>query len=279
MRVVGFLAAVGIGAAAIAMPAAAKDWKTVNIATEGAYEPWNFVEAGQVKGFEVDLAQDLCKRMQVTCTVVAQDWDGLIPGLNAGKYDVIMASMNITPKRLEVIDFSRPYAVVLHGFAVQKSGPLANLAGTGKGYSLSDDADAAKKVIDEMAVALKGKTLGAQTGTVDSAFLQKYFGSVATIREYKTTEQHDLDLTTGRIDAVFTGIPALMVTIDKSQNALALAGAQFKSDVFGNGIGAGIRKGDPELRAMFDKAIGAAIADGTLQKLSTQWLKTDVTPK
>ncbi len=100
-------AALGAGGAA----AQGKKWETVKIATEGAYAPWNFQSpSGKLDGFEIDLANDLCTRMKVKCEIVAQDWDGIIPALTAQKYDAIMAGMNITDKRLEVIDFSRAYA-------------------------------------------------------------------------------------------------------------------------------------------------------------------------
>ena len=100
---------------------AAQD-KTVKIATEGAYAPWNFTGAGgKLEGFEIELANELCARMKVKCEVVAQDWDGIIPALNAKKYDAIMAGMNITDKRLEVVDFSRgPTPPGLHGSASMK---------------------------------------------------------------------------------------------------------------------------------------------------------------
>jgi len=130
MKALKALAVVGLGLSLAGVPSAdAKDWKTVKIATEGAFRPWNFVEGGKLNGLDVELAGELCKRMQVTCEVMAQDWDGIIPALQAGKYDAIIAAMTITPKRREVIDFSRTYAIGPHGFAVQKAGPLANLPG------------------------------------------------------------------------------------------------------------------------------------------------------
>ena len=108
----------GLLASALAIGGRAAQEKTVKIATEGAYAPWNFTGAGgKLEGFEIDLAADLCARMKVKCEVVAQDWDGIIPALNAKKYDAIMAGMNITDKRLEVVDFTRPYASGSHGFA------------------------------------------------------------------------------------------------------------------------------------------------------------------
>src|SRR3546814_6898436 len=89
----------------------AKDWTVVRIATEGAYAPWNFKTAtGELAGFDVDLAAELCRRMGVECEIIAQDWDGIIPALNAGKYDAIIASLTITDARREAIDFSIVYA-------------------------------------------------------------------------------------------------------------------------------------------------------------------------
>src|SRR3954465_14764991 len=137
-------------ASALAIGGVAAQEKTVKIATEGAYAPWNFTGAGgKLEGFEIDLANDLCARMKVKCEIVAQDWDGIIPALQAKKYDAIMAGMNITDKRLEAIAFSRTYAAGPHGFGAMKNSPLAKLAGEGQRFSLDKDADAAKKIIEE----------------------------------------------------------------------------------------------------------------------------------
>src|SRR6476661_4279994 len=111
----------GILASALAIGAAAAQDKTVKIATEGAYAPWNFTGAGgKLEGFEVDLANELCTRMKVKCEIVAQDWDGIIPALTAKKYDAIMAGMSITDERKKTIDFSNPYAAGPNGFLVAK---------------------------------------------------------------------------------------------------------------------------------------------------------------
>src|ERR1700732_1456139 len=108
MRLSHILPALGIAAALSLSAAQAKDWKKVVIATEGAYMPFNgHSPDGKLIGFEIDLGNNLCERMKITCEVVAQDWDGIIPGLTAGKYDAIMDGMSITAKRQEVIDFSR----------------------------------------------------------------------------------------------------------------------------------------------------------------------------
>ncbi|TIX71684.1 MAG: transporter substrate-binding domain-containing protein, partial [Mesorhizobium sp.] len=109
--------------------------KAITIASEGAYAPWNFTTAdGKLDGFEIELANDLCARMKVECTIIAQDWEGLIPSLKVGKFDVIMAGMFITPKRLETIDFTQPYAVDPGGFAVAKDSELGKLGRLAEKY-------------------------------------------------------------------------------------------------------------------------------------------------
>ena len=106
----------------------AGDWSKIKIGTEGAYTPWNGTNAaGELEGAEIDLAADLCARMNAECELVAQDWDGIIPALQNGKYDVIIAGMSITEERMQVINFSQGYANEPASFSVLKSSPLATL--------------------------------------------------------------------------------------------------------------------------------------------------------
>ncbi len=144
------IAALALSALAFSSGAQSQEKPTaITIATEGAYAPWNFTGPdGKAAGFEIDLANNLYDRMKIKCTIVIQDWDGLIPGLTAGKFDVIMASMFITDKRLQVINFSRPYAIDPSTFAIGKTSPLAKSDLTGK-FNLNDEA-AAEPVIDKM---------------------------------------------------------------------------------------------------------------------------------
>ena len=144
-----FVNALGLGATlaaslVIAM-GLAKDWKTVVIGMEGAYEPWNLTDSsGKIVGFEPDLVMDLCKRAGVECKIIAQDWDGMIPGLKAGKFDVIMDGMSITDERKKEIDFSKPYAVSPGAFLAPKDSPLAKAPDAGKLVDLDKDKQAAK---------------------------------------------------------------------------------------------------------------------------------------
>jgi octopine/nopaline transport system substrate-binding protein len=203
--------------------------------------------------------------------------DGLIPGLTAGKFDVIMASMFITDKRLQVINFSRAYAIDPSTFAVAKDSPLAKAGLSGK-YNLNDEA-AAQAAIDKVKPLVKGVLVGVQAATTNQQFLKKYFDGVVEIREYKTTQEHDLDLSAGRVDALFAQTTALAATLAKpGYSAYTVAGPQFLGGVFGRGTGAGMRKKDEALLASFNEAIAAAEADGTVKTLSLKWLNADVTP-
>jgi len=258
-----------------------KDWSSIKIATEGAYKPWNFTDpSGKLVGFEIDLAEDLCKRMKAKCEIVAQAFDGVIPALNAGKFDAIMAGMNITDKRKEAIAFTQTYGRTPSTFAVLKSNALAKLPEAGKVYSLNaDGVVAAEKSLNDLKPMLKGKVIGVQTSTAQANFLEKYFKDVIEIRQYKTTEQHDLDLAAGRVDAVFASISYLKSVVEAPENKeMMFAGPRYGGGALGFGVAVGLRKSDPELLAKFDAAVVAAVADGTVKTLSMKWFGFDVTP-
>jgi octopine/nopaline transport system substrate-binding protein len=280
MNTLGVLGAVTLSILVAASGAAAQE-KTVKIATEGAYAPWNFTGAGgKLEGFEIDLANDLCARMKVKCEIVAQDWDGIIPALQAKKYDAIMAGMTITDKRQEVINFSIPYADTPSVFLTATNSPLAKLPGTGQALNLSTQQAAAEKAIEDLKPLLKGKSIGVQTSTIQANFADKYLKGTAEIREYKTTEQHDLDLAAGRIDAVFAGAAQVIGTLEKPDfKDYAVAGPSLTGGLLGAGIAVGLRKDEVDLKKAFDEAIQGAIKDGTVQKLSMKWFKTNVTPQ
>ena len=273
---------VSFAAALVFAPSAfAKDWKTVVIGMEGAYEPWNLTDSsGKIVGFEVDLAMDLCKRAGLECKVIAQDWDGMIPGLKAGKFDVIMDGMAVTDERKKEIDFSKPYAASPGSFLAPKDSPLAKTTGAGTLINLDKDPAAGDAAIKSVQAALKGKTLGVQVSTTHANFGTQYLKDIATVKEYKTTDDRDLDLKSGRIDAALEDLPTNMATAEKPDAAgLAIVGPKFIGGVFGVGEGMGIRKSDADLTAKFDKVLAEAIADGSVKKYSEQWFKVDLTPQ
>ncbi len=278
-----FVKSVGLAllGTALAVGGAAAQEKTVKIATEGAYAPWNFTGAGgKLEGFEVDLAHDLCARMKVKCEIMAQDWDGIIPALQAKKYDAIMAGMSITDERKKTIDFSRPYAAGPNGFLVPKDSPLAKMPGTGQAYNLGTQKEAAEKAIDAVKPLLKDKAIGVQGSTIHANFADQYYKGTAEIREYKTTEAHDLDLAAGRIDAVLADATSIIGTLEKPEfKDYVLVGPSISGGLLGEGVGVGLRKDDQELKNAFNEAIQAAVQDGTVKKLSEKWFKVDISPK
>jgi octopine/nopaline transport system substrate-binding protein len=188
--------------------------------------------------------------------------------------------MSITPKREEAIAFSISYGNSGQTFATLKSSPLAKMPHTGEVMSLDTDEAGVKKALEDMRALLKGKALGVQGSTIGLAFAEKYMKDMVEIKEYKTTDAHDMDLTSGRIDLTTASMAYLTKMVAKPENAeMVIIGPRVTGGVLGKGVGVGLRKTDPELKAMFDKAIEAAKADGTIAKLSTKWFGYDVTPR
>ena len=131
-----------------------------------------------------------------------------------------------------------------------------------------------------MQAALKGKTLGVQVSTTHANFASQYLKGVADVKEYKTADDRDLDLKSGRIDASLDDYTVVAATASKPDaTGLAIVGPRFIGGTFGAGTGMGIRKSDSDLTAKFDTALAAAVADGTVKKLSEKWFKLDIAPQ
>jgi octopine/nopaline transport system substrate-binding protein len=258
----------------------AKEWKKVRVATEGAYPPWNATDpSGKLHGFDIDVINEVCKRVGLECEITAQAWKGIIPGLTAGKYDAIIAGMQITDKRLEVIDFAGPYAKTPGSFAALKGSPLAGFKGPLETVTLNEISAEEQKLIDDIKALLKGKVIGVQTTTTHSNFLDTYFKDVSDIRKYDTQENVLLDLSAGRMDAAEASLSywiPIMKT-DQGKN-LVLFGPAWNGDIFGLGNGIGVRKEDQDLKALLDKGVRQIHQDGTLKKLAEKWFGFDNTP-
>jgi len=255
----------------------AGDWSKIKIGTEGAYPPWNGMNAaGELEGAEIDLVFDLCKRMKAECELVAQDWDGIIPALQNGKYDAIMAGMSITAERMEVINFSQGYANEPASFSVLKSSPLASLKFSGKVNMDALDGKS-KKLLKSLKKTLKGATVGVQGSTTHENFVKQVLGDTVTMKSYDTQENLELDLSVGRIDAALSdqGSMEKFMESDNGKN-IAFIGPGLGGGPFGGGVGVGLRKADTDLLEMFNKAIDGARADGTLAKHFTKWFGKDI---
>ena len=248
---------------------------SIKIGTEGAYPPWNSKDAsGNLIGFEVELANALCKIMKHDCTIVEQDWDGMIPALTSKKFDAIMAGMSITEERMKTINFSQGYADEVASLAVMKGSSLENLK-TPKGINLSIGGSEVTKTLKTLTSALAGKTVCVQTATIHQNFLESGDVGKIDVRTYKTQDEVNLDLSAGRCDAALAAAVAFTDYAEKSGKAVVLTGPTFSGGAFGNGVGVGIRKGDSKLLNDFNSAIDKARKDGTISKLAIKWFGFD----
>lgn len=269
--------AVALCLGVLAGGASAQDWSKIRIATEGAYPPWNATDSsGELVGFEVDLAKELCQRMDAECEIVAQDWEGIIPALQAGKYDAIMAGMSITDERQQVIDFTQSYWTTPAYFAVLKDSELAEADLPQDTLDLSSVEPDEQAAIDALKETLDGKAVGVQVATIHANFLENELGEVVEVRKYDTQENLDLDLQAGRIDAALADMSYWkpLLETEKGQD-FTLIGPGLAKGPFGEGVGVGVRKENEDLRAMFDKAIEEVREDGTLSKLGQKWFGFD----
>ena len=240
----------------------------IKIGTEGAYPPWNSKDAaGNLIGFEVELANELCKIMKHNCTIVEQDWDGMIPALVSRKFDAIMAGMSITDERKKTINFSQGYADEVASLAVMKGSKNEGLK-TLSAINLTDISADEQATLDTLIKAFKGKTIGVQTATIHQNFLDSGLMGKVKVRTYKTQDEVNLDLAAGRIDAALAAAVAFTDYAEKSGKAVVLTGPTFAGGDFGNGVGVGIRKGDSELLNDFNAAIDKARDEGIISRLA-----------
>ena len=248
----------------------------IRIGTEGAYPPWNSKDAsGKLIGFEVELAYTLCRYIGQQCVVVEQDWDGMIPALIMRKFDAIMAGMSITDERKKAISFSQGYADEVASLAVMKGSDLEGMK-TPAGIGLSSPNSDAKKALKTITAALAGKTVCTQTGTIHQNFLESGDVGSVNVRTYKTQDEVNLDLTSGRCDVALAAAVAFTDYADKSGKPVVLVGPTFSGGAFGNGVGVGIRQGgddaigkrDAKLLKDFNKAIDKARKKGIISKLA-----------
>lgn len=229
-----------LAAAALALTAGMGVAQTVRIATEGAYPPYNLVDdSGKVSGFEIELGDELCKRAELDCTWVTNDWDSIIPNLVSSNYDAIMAGMNISDERKQAIEFSIPYTPP----------PLSAYAST------VPDAD------------IEGGVVAAQVNTIQAGYIAE---TGATLTEFATGEESIAAVRNGEADAVFADKDFLAPFVAESKGALVWVEGKDKV-VVGEGIAIGLRKSDTELKAKFDTAIQSMKDDGSLNTMIKKW--------
>jgi len=222
----------------------------IKIATESSYKPFSYTDAdGKLIGYEIELVDALCAQMQAECELISQDWDGLIPGLNAQKFDAIIAGMSITPERKEVVEFTDPYfhtGIILIG----------------------------KKGDDITVADLNGQPIASQRSTVAAQYLQDEHPQ-SDIKLYDTQDNAYLDLTSGRVRAMMsdkvTGIDWLKTEAGKDYE---VKGKEISTDE--DAMGIAFRKGDP-LVGKFNTALAELKANGTYDQITGSYFGTSST--
>ena len=249
--------ALAASAALLTLGVAQAQEKTLRIGTEGAYPPFNNLTAdGQLVGFDIDIAKALCDEMKVKCTFVAQDWDGIIPALQAGKFDAIVASMSITPERKEKVDFSNKYYNTPSAIAVPKDSTL-------KGVTKAD---------------LAGKTVGVATTTTHFNYASKTFTD-STVKGYPSSPEEQADLANGRLDAIEDDIVVLshwLATPDGACCKILGTPSPQPVEIFGPGAGIAVRKGETDLVNKLNAAIDAIRANGKYKEINDKYFTFDV---
>lgn len=238
--------------------AGAADSKQIVFGTDPTSPPFESRAAdGTLVGFDIDLGNEICRRLQVKCAWVSNDFDGIILALKSRKFDAILSEMFITDERKKEIDFSdRLYNSQSQLIARKGSKLLPNPQ------------------------SLAGKTVGVQQGTVQETYAKKFWDPKGTtVSSYGTADAPYVDLVAGRLDAVFgesiVAEDSFLKTKDGSDFSLAGPAVKDKA-IFGDGCGIGFRKEDAALRKQMNVAIAAMVNDGTFKKIAAKYFSFDV---
>jgi arginine/ornithine transport system substrate-binding protein len=241
---------------AATVPAQAADAPVLRVGIEGAYPPFSSVGPdGQLKGFDVDIALAVCAQMKAQCKLVQQDFDGMIPSLNAKKLDLIVASMSITPERLKVVDFSDKYYNTPNRVIAKAGAPFDGTVGS-----------------------FKGKRVGVQRSTINDRYATAKFTG-ATIVRYAKQDDVYLDLASGRVDATLVDAVAGDVGFlqTPSGKGYGFVGPDYGDpEFFGKGVGIALRKGEGDLKGRLNAAIAAIRTNGVYKSIQDKYFKFDV---
>nr|WP_201759019.1 MULTISPECIES: ABC transporter substrate-binding protein [Burkholderia] len=236
----------------------AKDWSTVRFGVDASYPPFESKGAdGKLVGFDIDLGNEICRRIAAKCVWVENDFDGMIPALKARKFDGVLSSMSMTPQRAEQIAFS------------------AKLFNTPTRLVAKDGA----KLLPT-ADSLKGKTVGVEQGTIQETYAKTYWAPKGvTVVPYQNQDQVYADLLSGRLDATLQDAVQAEIGFLKTPRGkgYAFAGGDIDDPkTLGEGAGVGLRKEDTDLKAKIDGAIAAMRKDGTYDKIAKKYFDFDV---
>ena len=235
------------------------------IGTDSTYPPFEYLDAGgQFLGFDMDIGRALCAQMKVECTFVSQEWDGIIPALQAKKFDMILSSMSITDERLKKMDFSIPYRVSIGRFVGAKDKQLKLFDSDGKPIPENFD----------------GLTIGVERSTTYSKWIEAKLPG-AQIQLYDSGQAMLLDLRSGRVDVAITNpMKAYLEFLSKDEGKTFdfVSPPIDEKAYFGTGVGIGIRKGQDELVHKVDAALKTLIDNGSLDAYGRKYFPFSISP-
>jgi lysine-arginine-ornithine-binding protein len=241
----------------LSLGASAKEWKTIRFGTDPSYAPFESKGPTGLVGFDIDIGNELCKRLNAKCVWVESDFDGIIPALKAKKIDAILSSMSQTPQRKQVIDFSDKIY----------NSPTRMIAKDGTNLQPTVE-------------SLKGKRVGVEQGTMQENYAKVYWAKKGIdVVSYQTQDMVYQDLQAGRLDAAFQDSVAGSYGFLKlpQGKGFSFAGPEVYDDqLFGKGTGIGLRKEDGDLKAELNKALAAVIKDGTYKKIAAKYFDFDI---
>jgi lysine-arginine-ornithine-binding protein len=224
----------------------------LRIGNEGDFRPFAFQGPdGKLQGFDIDVANQICQRLKMECEFVVQDFKGMIPALNANKFDLIVSSMTINEDRKKQVLFSKSYYQSVYSFAAPKDRP----------FEVSKS-------------GLKGKTIGVVAAGAQRRWLQENFGDVVKIQLYDTPADLRADMLNGRIDGTIATMPYLHGAYMEGdlRGKFVFVGETLKSSAyFGEGVGIATRLGNTELIQKVNDAIDAMYADGTFKRINDKY--------
>jgi L-cystine transport system substrate-binding protein len=244
------LAGMALSATAADLLDAVKSRGTLRIAVEGTYPPFNFKDkqTNELTGFDVDVAKLLATKMGVKPEFITTEWSGILAGLSAGKYDVIVNQVGVTPQRQQTFDFSDPYTISSAQLILSKNSKA--------GFASLED--------------LKGKKLGVGQGS-NYEQKAKSVGGIE-VRSYPGAPEYLQDLAAGRIDAALND--SLMVSYLLKNSPLPLKAGSPVGEVEKMAIP--FQKNNPKFKEALNKALADAIKDGSFKQVSMKWFGTDV---
>jgi len=233
---------------------------------------------GTIRGFEIDMIDDLCRRLDATCQVNAVDWEQVFDDLEHGRYDAYIGGMGVTEERARKVAFTQPYARTPAFFATTVGHPLTSLVTL---YRLDLDhlSDEDRGALGGLIEGLRGQRVGVHVGTVYEDFAQRYLAEVAELRRYRSELEKYADLAQGRLDAILDNGCQLIELIRSGSNQryqMTLFGPGMSGGPFSRGSAIAVRRGNTALQARFEGALAAAKADGTLARLSLIWFGYNV---